>query len=127
MRTMSLQLYQGNPYDLAQLNQVSDTVVQILTSSKAALLSRLQERRGLLDFEDIGINPRAFPSECRGLRLNGIDYEIDKEQRQLIVVSDGLGNLFYNCDKIPRNRQFFFDESVNIVLEEFKNADYKII
>ena|SRR3989338_4185888 len=115
-------------YEPADLQSVDDSVVGLFVSDTPALLQRLRfiPQLGRTEAEDLGINYGTRSSGRKGFYFEGIAYEMNVSDR-IITASLSPENLFYDRDKVPFNRHFITQASMDEILQEFQRERFTMM
>lgn len=108
-------------YETSDLRVVPVSLVGLFSANEPALVQRLSfiPQRGRREVEDFGVNYGNRSSGRKGFFDEGMLYEVDPQLRR-ITPSQCYDNLFYDRDKIPFQRHFIVEASMDQIVEEFR-------
>lgn len=108
--------------------QVTDTLVELLTSEKYTSIDIHPEIQDISKINWHNINNLGIyhTHEGRYININRITYEIDISKKVLLAERTFIPS-FRHIDKIPTNRSFLALGSDDEVREQFESSGYRLI
>ena len=120
MITIYQQIPGARGYESSDLYTVGVSIVELFVSQEPALIQRLRFIQQLQrkEAEDFGVNYGTRSSGRKAFIDEETVYEVNS-QLQRITSLRGYDNLFYDRDKIPFQRHFIVEASIDEILDEF--------
>ena len=131
-RKITLPVYQqqlrGEGYEQSNLTPVNESIIDILTSDEMGLIGQmrpdhLQRSRPV----PVGINyGEHYSIRPKSIVFEGVRYDIDTAQRSVTLSTSDLLFTFWDQDKIPSNRHYIIEASLDEVLQEFSTNGFRV-